>query len=496
MSDKESYKQIFKSTSIFGGSQLFTIISGIIRSKFTAIILGPSGLGLIGLLSSITELIAGVTNFGLRTIFIKRISFYNANGDETTLAEDVSLLKLLTKFSGVLGMLIMLLFSKTLSIYTFGNDKYSLHICFLSIIMFVNQLYIEKEIILQSLRKINSLSYASIFNSVLNVICIVPLYYFFKEKVIVAVLILTPMLSYFTISFFSKNIKFNIVTVNLKNKIGSCANILKSGAIISISGLFTIISANFLRVYINKEGNLTDVGLYNAGNAILTTYVGLIFTAMSADYFPRLSSNSNNKELVNSTINQQGEIALMIIGPILTVFVLFNNIVINVLYSEKFLNVTPMLEWSSIGMYFKTASWTISYIFLAKSDLKSFFINELIINVIGIILNIYLFNQYGIEGLGISFLLTYFIYFFQVYYYAKIKYSYSINSNFLSQFIIQTIIGLLTFLIVRNVFFNYKYLLGIIAVFSAMFYSIYRLNNIYELTAVLTKMKNKMFNER
>ena len=96
MSDKESYKQIFKSTSIFGGSQLFTIISGIIRSKFTAIILGPSGLGLIGLLSSITELIAGVTNFGLRTIFIKRISFYNANGDETTMAEDVSLLKLLT----------------------------------------------------------------------------------------------------------------------------------------------------------------------------------------------------------------------------------------------------------------------------------------------------------------------------------------------------------------------------------------------------------------
>ena len=44
-----------------------------------------------------------------------------------------------------------------------------------------------------------------------------------------------------------------------------------------------------LSAFISKTGSLSDVGLYNAGLAIVDGYVGMVFTAMATDYFPRLS---------------------------------------------------------------------------------------------------------------------------------------------------------------------------------------------------------------
>jgi O-antigen/teichoic acid export membrane protein len=72
--DKSSYRQIMKATSIFGGVQVFQILIGIIRSKFIAVLLGPAGMGLAGLLQAGTSMISGLTNFGLSTSAIKNIS--------------------------------------------------------------------------------------------------------------------------------------------------------------------------------------------------------------------------------------------------------------------------------------------------------------------------------------------------------------------------------------------------------------------------------------
>ena len=46
---EESYNHILKYTGIFGGVQGLNIAIGILRSKLIAIILGPSGMGLVSL---------------------------------------------------------------------------------------------------------------------------------------------------------------------------------------------------------------------------------------------------------------------------------------------------------------------------------------------------------------------------------------------------------------------------------------------------------------
>ena len=50
--DKNSYRSILKGTSIFGGVQIFQIAVNLIRGKFVAMFLGPTGMGISSLFNS------------------------------------------------------------------------------------------------------------------------------------------------------------------------------------------------------------------------------------------------------------------------------------------------------------------------------------------------------------------------------------------------------------------------------------------------------------
>jgi O-antigen/teichoic acid export membrane protein len=75
--NKNSYRQIMKATSLFGGVQVINIIIQIIRSKAIAILLGPAGIGLLGLFNTTILVIGNLTNFGLGISGVKDISQAN-----------------------------------------------------------------------------------------------------------------------------------------------------------------------------------------------------------------------------------------------------------------------------------------------------------------------------------------------------------------------------------------------------------------------------------
>lgn len=67
-------KSILKTTSLFGGVQVFQIIISIIRAKVIAVLLGPTGMGILGLLTASISLIGGLTGFGLGTSAVKNVA--------------------------------------------------------------------------------------------------------------------------------------------------------------------------------------------------------------------------------------------------------------------------------------------------------------------------------------------------------------------------------------------------------------------------------------
>lgn len=468
---KNSYRQIMKATSLFGGVQVFQILISVVRSKFVAILLGPAGMGIVGLLTATTGLVTGLTNFGLGTSAVKNISEATVTGDEKRISTVISVLRRMVWFSGLLGALVTLVFSPWLSVFTFGNKDYTLAFIWISVTLLLNQLTAGELVTLQALRRLRHLAKANVYGSLAGLIVTVPLYYRFGVEGIVPVIIITAFVTFFFSWYFARKIKMEKVKVSRSTLLTEGKSMMVMGFIISLSGLVGLITAYLLRIFINHTGNVEDVGFYNAGFTIINTYVGMIFTAMGTDYYPRLSQVAADNLQCKENINQQSEIAILILAPILIFFLVFVNWAVLLLYSSQFLVISGMVYWAALGIFFKAISWAIAFVFLAKGDGKMYFWNEFAGSIYTLLFSLLGYHWGGLTGLGLSFLISFIAYFIQVFIIAKVKYNFSFYASFTTIFVIQFLLALLSFIVVNLVKQPYAYLPGVLLIAVSSWYS-------------------------
>lgn len=471
MEHKSSYRQIVKATSLFGGVQFFQIIISIIRSKFVAILLGPAGMGVVGLLTATTGLVAGLTNFGLGTSAVKNISEANATDNHERISTVIAVVRRLVWITGLLGSLVTLVASPWLSQFTFGNKDYTIAFIWISITLLLNQLSTGELVLLQGLRKLQQLAKANVYGSLAGLIISIPLYYKYGVEGIVPVIIITASSTLFFTWLFTRNIDTSTKRITRTTTVLEGKNMLVMGFMISMSGLISLMVAYLIRIFINRTGDVADVGFYSAGFTIINTYVGMVFTAMGTDYYPRLSLVASDNKQCKEHINQQSEIALLILAPILITFLVFLNWAVIILYSNQFLSITHMVYWATLGIFFKALSWAIAFVFLAKGASKLFFWNELVGSLHGFGFSILGYHLGGLTGLGISFLATYILYFIQVFAIAKFKFNFSFNSSLLTIFLIQFSLAVVCFAVVILVKQPYFYLIGILLIAVSGWYS-------------------------
>jgi O-antigen/teichoic acid export membrane protein len=268
---------------------------------------------------------------------------------------------------------------------------------------------------------------------------------------------------------------------------------LTIGFMISLSGLIALGASYIVRIFISNHGGVDQVGLYNAGFAIINTYVGLVFTAMGTDYYPRLSAVSYSNEECKRTINQQAEIAILIIAPIIIVFMVFIHLIVVLLYSTKFVPVNQMVLWAALGMLFKAVSWAIAFLFLAKGASKLFFWNELVANIYVLALNIIGYYYYGLTGLGISFLVGYIIYLLQVFIIAVRKFEFKFYKEMYIIFSVQFTLALASFLPALLVGGKVSYIIGSILFLISSYYSYIELDKRIGIRSLIT---NLIYNQK
>lgn len=490
---QSSYRQIMKATSIFGGVQVFNVIISIIRSKIIAILLGPAGMGISGLLTSTTHLIGSLTNMGLKSSAVRNIAAATSSEDPIKVGTVVSVFRRLVWLTGILGTLVTLVLAPWLSEITFGNREYTLAFIWISITLLITQLKDGQLALLQGMRRLQYLAKANLAGTTSSLIISIPLYYFLRLEGIVPAIIVASLATLIFSWIFASKIKIEKPKVSKAEFVTEGGDMLRMGILLSLSSLATLGASYLVRIYISHKGGVEQVGLYNAGFAIVSSYVGMVFTAMGTDYFPRLSSVIHDKTRAMTTVNDQAEVAILILAPIITVFLVFINWVVILFYSVKFTDINNMTHFAVLGMFFKAISWPIAYIFIAKGHTKLFFYNELIGNIYFLGFKVMGYRIGGLDGIGIAFLLNYFLYFVQVYLVARMKYRFSFNREFSKIFMIQFIIGIMCFLSVKLLKRPYVYIPGSVFILLSSFYSLRELNRRMELIPLI---KDKLLKKK
>jgi PST family polysaccharide transporter len=412
--NKESYKQIFKSTSIVGGSQILNIVIGIIKTKVIALLLGPGGVGTAGIFQTIVELVRNATGFGINFSSVKNIA--ENNTDPQRVARTILVLRRWELGTGLIGTLVVILLCGVFSTYSFGSPSYTASIAIMSVVLVINAVSAGQLAILQGLRRIGEMAKASLLGSILGTVISLPLFWWLGIAGIVPAMILTALGSLVVSWFFARKIITVDVNLSLSQTFTEGLGMAKLGFFIVVNGLVATASMYIIRALIRSHLGIDYVGYFQSVWTISTLYIGILLNAMLADYFPRLSMIQHDNAASNKLINEQLEMTLLVGAPMIMGMIAFASLALNILYSASFHSAIPVLKWQMMASFFTLISWPLGVLYLSKNKGLYAIISETIRQAIYISVVFIGWNYWGFNVLGIGFLVANCVSIFFVFY--------------------------------------------------------------------------------
>ena len=401
-----SYGSIFKTTFLFGFVQVFNIIVKVGINKVVALLLGPNGMGIIGLYNTAIGTIKTGAGLGVSQSAVRDISEANAGKDYHRFSRIISLTNRVIIFTSLLGVVLTIVLSPVLSQWQFGNHNHTIAFVWLSVVVGLNILSEGQLAILKGMRQLRSLAKASMIGSLVGLLSAIPFYYFFGEGGIVPSLLVTAFAALFFSNFYVRRIKYDRIKIKLKELFKEASPMVKMGVALMMVGFIGSMFDLIVASYISRSGSLSDVGLYNAGSTIITGYFGVVITAMSTDYYPRISAVHADNSMLKMEMDKQSESGLVMIFPLVVLFVFLSRFFIRILYSEEFEVSNQYTDYAMIGTILTVVSNCMGMILLAKQAANIFVISVLCQRTLLVGVYLLLYNYFGLLGLGWAYICT------------------------------------------------------------------------------------------
>ncbi len=402
--DSTLYRQIAKGTAVFGGSQIITILSNTVKGKFTAVFLSDFGMGVSSLLNSALMPIQQLFSFGLPTSGVKEIA---SATDAEAKAHTAIALRRVLYILGIMGMVFMIMFSPMLSTATFGNRDYTLWFVFMSFALLFFVLTAGENSILQGFRRLKALAVCNIVGALCGLLISVPLYYFYGTDGIVPSMIVLSLTTFCFARYSTCKIQILPVRQSWSVTWSRGKVMLLLGGILMISSVIGAMTTYLLNTFIRSYGTISDVGLFQAANAISLQCTSMVFTAMATDYYPHLSSVINKKSEMLRLIEQQGEIVLLVIAPITALLIVFSPLIVRVLLTQQFDTIVPLLRLIALSLMGRAFCFPLDYVCLSKGDNSFFFWFEGVWgNTKTFLLSVLGYYLFGLIGLGYALLVS------------------------------------------------------------------------------------------
>ncbi len=398
-----------------GGSAGIVMLLGMLRIKFTALIIGSNGVGLLAGFTAIQGFISTIAGIGLQSSAVREITTAISQGDDQSFGRIILSLRRICFLSGLLGMIIIMALSPWISSLTFNSEEYILDIAALGIVVLLANMTNAYQAILQGMRHISEMAKANIYGSIIATVSSIGFLYFLGIRGIIPSLIGISAINFTIIWFILRGLSLPQVRLTWMQTYREASTMIKLGLVYMWNGLMLSAVSYLTITLISREADFHAVGLYSAAFGLSGLFVNFVLGAMGADYYPRLISERNNKEALNRLANEQIEIALLLATPGLLATLSLGSWALEIFYSQEFLAATELLQWFVLGCLCRVISWPLGFIIMALGEKRWYLLTETIFNIIHLTLILLGLKLFGVEGVAIAFLLSSFLYIVSVY---------------------------------------------------------------------------------
>ncbi|OPX84720.1 MAG: colanic acid exporter [Pelotomaculum sp. PtaB.Bin104] len=404
-------QKVLRASVIMGSASAVSMITGIFRSKVMAILLGPEGIGLLGILQSIMNTTSTVFGMGLASSGVRQIAEARANGDEAGLALTRKALLWAAGILGLLGAVLLVILCKPVADLTIGNDNYTWMVACVSAGVWATIMYNVQIATLNGMRRIVDLARAYILSTLGGTLVTVLAVWQLKENGVVLAVLSIPWTLLVISWWFAHRVPTIDVHLSWQAISKPLHGLFSLGFAFMATNLFRVATQMVVRILILQTLSITATGFYQAACSINALYLGFVLEAMGKDYYPRLTAVAKNREETNIMVNKQAEIALLMSGPVTLGMLTLTHQVVGILYSGAFEETVDILRWQFLGDPFKVASWTMGFILLAQGRGRLFLFTEISWNLLYLGLIWVGLPVWNLKATGIAYSLTHVFYF-------------------------------------------------------------------------------------
>lgn len=476
-STNTQHKNILKSLFFFGSIQIVQTIISLVKVKYVSVFIGPAGLGELTIYNTFSNTIVYIIGFGLFNSAVRNISIANAANNLTEVNKIFNLVsKVLLITSLITCSIILILYNKIGELFFDElSDEKSFNFILLLPVILLTVISNRNNMLIQGMGKYKDFGRVALISSGISLFLSFPLFFLYHNKAIIPSLILNALIFYLISSNFKKtlNVKY-IFDFNIKNIFSNSNELIKLGIVMMLSSLLGNLVTNLINIYIVKQGSAYELGLYNAALTISLQYVGLVFVSLSSEFYPRLSSVSNNYLEVSNMANKQIEVILVVLFPLLLMMQVFASLITKILFTKEFIVIIPFIQVSTIAIVFQALAYVVSNIPMAMGNKQILFIfNSLLPGIVSLVFSILGFKYWGLMGLVYALYIVNIVHFTTLYFIVKYKFNFKINKD-TSRLIFIIILLLTLSLSIVLLTFGITYYLLISLLSILIFYITYR----------------------
>jgi len=406
-----SYRTILRASSIIGGSSVINIFAALAKMKVAAILLGPAGVGLIGMYQSLMQTAGQVAGLGITNSGTRQIAVADAEGGKAAVARTRRALFWGTIAQAVVGAFLFWLASEWIAKRFVDAPERTSEVAWLALGVGLTVAAGAQLALLRGLRRVGDIARIHAGAGVLGAALGVAALWLWGQQGLLALVLVAPAVSFLLGHYYVMRLGRPEDTEDARGSLAKEWSAMASlGLAFMLSGLVMVVGQLAVRVLVQRELGLEALGQFQASWAIGMTYLGFVLGAMGTDFYPRLAAAMTDHAVAVRLVNEQTEVALLLCGPVLVAMLGFAPWLIRILYTGEFAPAVQILRWQLLGDILKVMSWPLGFILVAGGMGKMYVMVQTAgaaALVIGVAVGL---SVFGVTTTGMAFLAMYVVY--------------------------------------------------------------------------------------
>ena len=415
-------------TFIYTMIQVFVkVCCGLVINKVVAVLLGPSGLALIGQFQNFYSLCVGIASGSIDSGVVKYTAQYKDNQDIRRVYWLNSIYIYLAMSSVVI--IIIMLFSDGFSSYFFEGTVPPTTILMLGFTVIFSVLNLFLIAVINGLGNHKLYSIINILISVYVMLSVASGAFFYGVVGVVFFLVIAQSSVFFvTLSIVYRYYRRDFFAFNLSAfRVPVVKKLLSYGLVSFVSGASSAVMLIAVRNFIVDDASLEYAGYWEALWKISIYFVMFGSLPASIYFLPKYAA-LNSIAMIRESFLQSVRFILPVLMAAGTFIYLFSSLIVKLLFSPDFLLIAPVIGFMLIGDFIKVAGYLVVNIMYAKGFMRQLIAVDIVSNLLMLALVSVLFPLFKLHGLTYSYIIANtLIFLYLMFFYCKLNDRLAVN---------------------------------------------------------------------